>query len=262
MKKDLPAFLCGELEAADEKRLREHLQECPACTKELEEIKTILEGAESFQGRVSRVMATINWDGLSRQITDAVFQKKMPLSRDSKISRFWKSLFLPKWKPVYAGVVAGLVIGSLATLWLLKPDIFIRSKGERIFASKDFIEKVEFQLARRETLDYLERSQYLILDFIQSSSDEVPSGQNIFASQEARDLLSRKKYITQQLNRFEMAKAKEICDQIEILFLELSRISEELTAEEIARIQSLVQKKQLLLKIKLMKKELEEREEV
>ncbi len=57
-----------------------------------------------------------------------------------------------------------------------------------------------------------------------------------------------------------MAKAKAICDQIELLFYELSRISEELSIEQIEGIQRLIDEKQLLLKIKLLKKELEESE--
>jgi hypothetical protein len=58
----------------------------------------------------------------------------------------------------------------------------------------------------------------------------------------------------------QLARAREVCNQIEFLFLELSQISDELTAEETARIKDFVEQKQLLLKIKLLKKELQERE--
>ena len=54
-----------------------------------------------------------------------------------------------------------------------------------------------------------------------------------------------------------MAKAKAICDQIEMLFLELSQISDELPAAELHRIRGFVEERQLLLKINLVKKELQ-----
>ena len=57
-----------------------------------------------------------------------------------------------------------------------------------------------------------------------------------------------------------MAKAKAICDQIEFLFYELTQISVQLSEEEISKIQNMIEEKKLLLKIKLLKKELEQSE--
>jgi len=57
-----------------------------------------------------------------------------------------------------------------------------------------------------------------------------------------------------------MAKAKVLCDQIELLFLDLSQISQELSAAELAKLQTLIQERQLVMKIKLVKKELQESE--
>lgn len=124
---------------------------------------------------------------------------------------------------------------------------------------EDFLDRVEMEMARKETLDYLEKSQYLILDIVRSAE---PSGfeTSRFNSERAKDLLSKKKYINQQLDRFEMVKAKEICDQIEMLFYELSLIREDLPEEELKRIQSFIRDRQILLKIKLLKEELQESE--
>ncbi len=54
-----------------------------------------------------------------------------------------------------------------------------------------------------------------------------------------------------------MAKAKAICDQIETLFFELSQFDGELAAAELGRIRGYVEERQLLLKINLVKKELQ-----
>jgi ribosomal protein S13 len=57
-----------------------------------------------------------------------------------------------------------------------------------------------------------------------------------------------------------MSKAREICNQIEVLFLELSAVSGELSEAEAARIKDYIEQKQLLLKIELLKKELQDNE--
>jgi hypothetical protein len=54
-----------------------------------------------------------------------------------------------------------------------------------------------------------------------------------------------------------MSKAKEICDQIEYLFYELTQVADHLPAWRLEEINNFIEEKQLLLKIKLLKKELE-----
>ena len=54
-----------------------------------------------------------------------------------------------------------------------------------------------------------------------------------------------------------MAKAKDICDQIEFLFFELTQVSDQLSKEDLIRIQNVIEEKQLLLRINLIKRDLE-----
>jgi hypothetical protein len=257
---DLAAYLSGDLSGDSALSVKEHLAMCPKCNNEFENIKKILDGADSLHDDIRKVMATIDWDALPGQIAQTVFEKERGTRRESKARSFWRPLFQPRWRPVYAGVAAGLVLGVILTLAFLKPGGLRTPPSAKYFASNEFIDRVEYQMAKRETLDYLERSQYLILDFIQSPPGKAQLLQKDQPAQKAKDLLSKKRYINQQLDRFQMAKAKEICNQIELLFLELSQISEELTADEIEKIQKLVDQKQLLLKIKLLKKEIEKSE--
>jgi len=49
-------------------------------------------------------------------------------------------------------------------------------------------------------------------------------------------------------------------DQIELLFLELSQLSPELSVRELEKVREMVEEKQLLLKINLIKKELQQGE--
>ena len=53
-----------------------------------------------------------------------------------------------------------------------------------------------------------------------------------------------------------MAKAKVLCDQIELLFRELAQLGDGLPEAELERLRGLVAERQLFLKINLVKKEL------
>jgi hypothetical protein len=116
-------------------------------------------------------------------------------------------------------------------------------------------------VARRGTIDYLAKSQAFLLDFVQASPEEAARAVRSEASAgRTHDLLAAKRYIDPQLGQVRMAKAREICDQIESLFIELSQLSPELSAGEAAKIQRFVEDRQILLRIQILRKELEKSE--
>lgn len=257
-KKDFVAFLVGELNAGKKERLESHLDVCSLCQSELEELKEVLKKADSLNTEIESDMASIDWEALPEKISDYVFSKEaspVPQPQKKHPLRF---LIQPRLRPVYAGLLLGVILGSFITFMVLRFSPFEERKGGKFFVSQDFLERVEFEMARRETINYLDGSQYLLLDFAQSSPEKAGEiWKGGYTSQRARDLLSKKKYINPQLNKFRMAKAKAICDQIEFLFYELAQISDELSAEEVSKLQNIIEEKQLLLKIKLLKKDLE-----
>lgn len=260
-KKDSVAFLCGEIQKEEGKLLESHLDVCFRCRKEFEELKLVIKGAELFNTDINEAIISINWESLPAKISEKIQKEKADLSPRSWWRGFWESLSLLKLKPLYAGLIAGILIGSLATLLILRFPYFKPDKGSKFSVSQDFLERAEIEMARRETLDYLKKSQYLLLDFVQSSPG-ISSGfwQSDYAAQKAKDLLSQKKYINRQLDRIQMAKAKAICDQIELLFYELAQIGGQVSTENLERIQKLIEEKQIFLKIKLVSKELEDSE--
>lgn len=258
IRKDLIAFLYGELETERQENFLSHLKSCSACQSELEKFKEVKKGADSLNKEIEEAMSSVNWEELPAQIAGAVFKKEEG-KKESWFIQFSKALWRPKLRPVYAALLAGILLGSFFTFLVFRSPSKRQEKGEVLVIPQNFIERVELEMARRETLDYLEKSQYLILDFVQAASEEeTTQWQREFAAQEAKNLLSKKKYINQQLDRFQMAKAKEICDQIEYLFYELTQVADHLPAWRLEEISDFIEEKQLLLKIKLLKKELEE----
>jgi hypothetical protein len=241
--------------------VKEHLAMCDECRHEFDEVQKILAGAEAVREERDKAMAAIDWDSLSERITETVWKHAesnpdRPRARERK--PFWAALLQPRLRPVLAGIMSGLLIGSLATYVLLKRGPAPRPAAHAYTASGEFIDRVEYEMAKRETIDYLEKSEYVLLDLVQSplerSAAEGPSAY----SDRISALLSKKRYFNPRLDDVRMAKARDICDQIEMLFLDLSQISDTLTPEETARMRKYVEDKRLLLKIRLLKKELKE----
>jgi len=232
---------------------------CPDCRKQWAEAEKIIRGADAMKEDVQAVMTTVDWDALSERIADAALaRRKASLSRVRTLPARPRAFF---WRPAFAGALGGLLIGASVMYFALRAPKAAPPADSGISASGEFIDRAELSIARRETLDYLSRSQALLLDFVQASPEQA--GRILLDGSAVRrtaDLLSKKRFMNVHLDDASMAKARGICDQIERLFVELAQISGEMSAEEAARIQGYVEDNNLLLRIKLLQRELAESE--
>jgi hypothetical protein len=259
--RNLVAFLYDELGKIEKKHLESHLKTCPKCKGEFLQLEEIYRVADALNEDMEKASASVDWENLPSRIADGVFDDAPTPIRQPRRAGLWQLLFQPRFRLAYAGLLLGIVVGAVVTFMIFRtPPLQVAEDG-RIIVPLGFYDMMELEMARRETIDYLDRSEYLLLDFVQSSPEKsVEFWQSDYASQKARDLLSKKKYIDPQLDKIKLAKAKIICDQIELLFFELMQINDELSAQELEKIQRLIQERQLLLKIKLVRKELQKSE--
>lgn len=250
IRKEIVAFLYGEL----------NLDVCSLCRDEAKELDFVRKESGTLIPGLSEAMSSVDWETLPEKIADEVLRPNLG-TNSIRLKTTSFSLFQPKWRPVYIGLLSGIMIGSLATFLVLRsPNIQVAQAPEFVFTS-DLLEKAELEIARREMLEYLEKSQYLLLAFIQAPTEGTAEiWRDGFALQKARELLSKKKFIDPHLDKFHLAKAKRICDQIEYLFYELTQITGNLLPKNRKRIQDLIQERKLMLKIKLVKKELKNSE--
>ena len=255
--RELAAYLYGELPDEMSRAMEAHLRACSDCSREMNDMKKVFNGADTLNPEIAAAMEGVDWEGLPDRIADRVLGKGSRVGVPGRRG-FREILFPSRMRPVYAALFIGALLGAALTFLVL------RSPGPLELASRELVipagalEDMDIEVARRTTLDYLDRSQYLLLDLVQSSPEKAADfWQSDYASNQAKDLLSKKRYIDQQLGSYQMSKAKILCDQIELLFLELSQISSELSAAELAKLQALIQERQLVMKIKLVKQELQ-----
>ena len=254
----LEDYASGTLDAGLREAIMSHLKHCPACRAEEARWERLWEAVSAGKHDATRASADIDWEGLAQRIADEAERRTAgrrvrPEPRLAFPARFFR--------PAMAYLLAGLVIGGLATWILFRTGVFGPRLQPGFFASPEFLDKAELELARRQTVDYLERSQYLLLDFSQAESSPAGAARRgEIASEKATDLLARKRFIDSQLGAVPMSKAREICDQIEALCLELNQVGGRLDDAQWREIQDRVRQSQLLLKINLVKKELQSRE--
>ncbi|GAG06571.1 unnamed protein product, partial [marine sediment metagenome] len=101
-KKDFVAFLYGELKESERELLKAHLNVCPNCERELEELKEVRKGADVFQADIERAVASVDWEILPLQITENVFKEEARVPRESWLEKVSRLLFQPRLRPVYA----------------------------------------------------------------------------------------------------------------------------------------------------------------
>ena len=252
--RDLAAYIAGEADEEIRRRLEEHARGCARCRAELEAVGGVLDMTSAAREELRAAVGSVDWEAMAQGITERAFRAESAHHVAARPASAWGRVFGLGLRPAFAGLALGLVVGSLAMyLALRRPSV--DGAGSPVFqASPEFLGQVELALARRQTLDYLERSQLLLLDFVREGAG---AGRPPFERAVARDLLTRKSYLDPQLGTARMSKAKAICDQIEFLFNELARLGEDLPAAELDRLRRFVEERQLLLKINLVKKELE-----
>jgi hypothetical protein len=255
-KTERAALFAGEPEEGRRRAMDEHLDKCPECRAEAGAVERLLKETDAVRSEIRKAMASVDWEALPARIADRALAEFPRPERVAAAARPLGWLSALRMKPALAGLAAGLVVGAAAMYFALRSPEPGRRQDNAYHASGEFLDRAELEMARRNTLDYLEKSQYVLLDVFESAGEGkvMPAA---FSSGQARDLLSRKKYLNAQLDRLQMAKARAICDQIEFLFRELSEISGELSAVELQRIRDFAEERQLLLKINLVRKELE-----
>jgi len=230
---------------------------CPDCRKQWEDAEKIIRGADALKDDVQSVLTTVDWDALSGRIADAALTRAK--ASPSRVLPARPRAF--GWRPAFAGALGGLLIGASVMYFALRAPNAAPPADSEIYASGEFIDRAELSMARRETLDYLSKSRALLLDFVQASPERAGRIlRNESATRRTADLLSKKRFMNVHLDDASMVKARSICDQIERLFVELSQISGEISAEEASRIQRYIEEKNLLIRIKLLQGELAESE--
>lgn len=240
-----------ELEGALRQRAEAHLDECPDCRRELAAWRSLLGAAALPDADVEAEIRAVDWNALAEGIAARAERGGRP-APGAAGRRFFAL------RPLAAAAAVVVIAGLAALVW------FQPRRGPLPAAAGDdraaAVAHLQSGLAREEVLSYLRQSQLVFTDLLKDCpSEEMAPMELRLYSRKAKELLLRKKYVEQSLPPVEWLKVRQVSERIDWLNYEILQLEERRLCSQIHRLQRLLEDENLLLKIRLLERDLSSR---
>ncbi len=241
----------GLLDPAFAARVRTHIDTCAACRAEYEDL--------------SRVTGWLREPALFAPPEDYAWQ----LLPQTLAARARSVPAAPRWVPTNIGR-ASWILGVAATLvlacgglWIAYRSLQVKQLAPAVQApleapgNQRFLEKIQDAYARQVTARYLEECRDLLLNVVHAEPTCPDEKLDLSVEvAQARELLRRKRLIESELQRPEVARARELCDELETLLVGLSSADRCETRDRLQHMERLMERQRLLLRINVVQAEL------
>lgn len=237
-------------EIADPQRLwvEDHLRGCAACRRELASLQALLAAASRPRAAEAECRA-IDWDAVSGRIMGGIAYGDWTSPRPLR----WR-IFSFATLAAAAALLLALGVGTF--LWL-RPRAGVVPWPESGRVSPAALSKLQSGLAREEMISYLQQSQLMFTDLLKDcASEEVAAWEIRLYSRQAKELLLKKKYFQQNLPAMEWLKVRNVSERIDWLNYEILQLESQQLCHQISRLQQIMESEKLLLKIRLLEKDL------
>jgi hypothetical protein len=238
-------------EIADDRRrvVEAHLSECPACRRELAAWRALLAAAAAPDAALAAEMEAVDWKGVAEGIVARAAGKEKMVSMPPRK----RSIVLI---PLAAAAAVLAVIG-LAVFLRLQPGRGTLPGPGGSAANAVAVAHLQSGLAREEVISYLQQSQLMFTDLLKECPGEEMASREIrLYSRKAKELLMRKKYVQQNLPPVEWLRVGPVSERIDWLNYEILQLESEQLCSQIHRLQKVLEDERLLLKIRLLEREL------
>lgn len=271
----MPLRHYGALGPSEAEALQSHLESCRACGREWEEVRRVLaavDPATVFPGE-----AGVDWRKFTRMTVEralAAGRETRPKGRDA-LRRFFSS-----WPAVFAAparvaalcaavVVAALVLGSWLRPGGTRTARVPASGGEAgIVPLTPLLESahvMEDRLARRGAARYLSDSRALLVNLVGATARcRRTEGRYDIAleKEKSRQLLRRKNLYEGDLLALEDQRLATLVRQLESVLMQVAALDDCTPARPIHDLREEIERRQILLRIDLVTRELRGRADV
>ncbi len=243
-----------ELDDDRRQRVEEHLSGCPACRKELAAWRSLLAAAAMPAAEAEAELQAIDWQAVTAKIVAGVETRPAP----RRTAPLFSFAFLA------AAAVLAVVVG-LGLFFLARPrTVTLPGQGGnplngdlRGRLSAAAATRLQSGLAREEVIYYLQQSQLMFTDLLKDcASEEVAPWEIRLYSRQAKELLLKKKYFQQNLPAGEWLRVRNVSERIDWVNYEILQLEDRQLCSQINRLQQIMENEKLLLKIRLLERDL------
>jgi hypothetical protein len=262
----LTLYASGDLAPAEASEVEQHLDQCDACRSEHDSLQTMLGALDHrlFYPQEHEV----DWDRFAAETAGLATGKVVPMRR-----RFLRPMHLARAAAVILAVGVGWVVIQNVDSGKVGPNAINQAgdpadaagpggKGARADDNAtvmpvDFQRRVEVNMAREDARQYLSESRTVLLAVLGSpvrcEKDELDIS---LERRKSLELLRRKQFLRDDLDRPELARAAELCNRLEGILTEISTLDNCADLATIRELRDAVKRNQLLVKIGVAEKEL------
>jgi hypothetical protein len=224
-----------------------HLFVCPACRRELADLRSLLAAAGAPPAALRAEIGAIDWQAVTGRVMAGIERPSAPGWRP-------RSSFRAPLLAAAATLIA--LIGLGAFFWT-------RAGGGRAVLegpgrlSPAAAAHLQSGLAREEMISYLRQSQLMLTDLLQDcGGDEAQAWEIGLYSRKAKELLLKKKYFQQGLPAADWLKVRGLSERIDWLHYEILQLQGDQFCGQVSRLQRIMEEESILLKIRLLEKDL------
>ena len=226
LRRDMILYLYDELEDKEKERLEAHLKECPACSRELDEWRSIFSLVNKAEAeRIPRA----DWDKCWQGIRGGLEQKEIKAGKGFPISR---------WALAAASALIVFALGIFfGRIWMQEPDAQ--------FAAAASTPAYAMQLR-----DYFGSVKPVLLDYANQTEAQTQRGSVVVDKALLKTLLLQN-FVLKQMVAERDPQAAQMLEDLEMVLREIINMPED-DAENENMIRNLIKQRDILFKMDVL----------
>ena len=275
----MPLHYYAALPDAEAAALLLHLSSCAACASEWETMRQALDAADP--ATVFPREAEVDWDGFARATVARARAAAISgiAGRRPDAPPAWPARPLLALVPAsarWAALAAAVLVAALlfygwpqprdaGTARVRPSPVAGAGDGPSAESVRESAEMIASRLARRGATRYLTDSRVLLLNLVQAPARCRRADGEFditFEKEKSRELLRRKNLHEGNLDALRDRRLADLVGQLESLLIEVASLQDCASARQLHELREQIERRQILLRIDLMTREMEGRSHV
>ncbi len=267
-RRSVTLLAAGALAGAERDAAQRHVEGCPRCRADHDE--------------VAALMARLDQD----PVRGAEPQLPLPVLVELVSARVTRTLTSPKAVLGWRLVAVPVAVAAAMVAWVVVPPVVRHfspgvggeiasvtpgpdAKSETPMVSDDALARLERNVAREQAARYLADAQDVLVNVAAAPRDcdrpapaatPVPAGEGrvdlVAESRRSRELLARRTLLV-EADEASVMSARPVLEDVEQMLREVASLEACTRARDLARLREQMEKRQLLMKMRLMQRELQ-----